>query len=417
MQPGMPSQVVSGWTFSYGKRMTRSSSVSTKSRQAVPFWRNVRVIRALGQIVFVILVALVAGLLYSNMKHGLERRGLVGGGFDFLRLEAGFDIGEGIEYDASDSYGRAFLVGVVNTLRVTGVGIVLATLLGVVAGAARLSTNWLVNKIASVYIESIRNTPLVVQLYVWFFAIILKLPRVKESIALPGSIFISNRGAVLPWPAPTDSFGSWWPYLVAAFVAAVALWIARARSQQRMGRPGLSLLWVGLAFVGIATLGWFLAPGNPLVLDMPSLQGLNYVGGLTLTPEFTALLVGLVVYTGAFIAEVVRAGILAVPRGQIEAARAVGLNEMQALRLVIFPQALRVIVPPLTSQYLNLAKNSSLALAIGFPDLFHVAGIIFNQTGRAVQVIVMIMGSYLCMSLFTSLLMNIYNRYIQLIER
>jgi general L-amino acid transport system permease protein len=174
---------------------------------------------------------------------------------------------------------------------------------------------------------------------------------------------------------------------------------------------------VGLPFVVIATLGWFLVPGNPLVLDVPSLRGLNYQGGLTLTPEFSALLIGLVVYTGAFIAEVVRAGILAVPRGQIEAAKAVGLNEMQTLRLVVFPQALRIIIPPLTSQYLNLAKNSSLAIAIGFPDLFNVAGTIFNQTGRSVQVIAMIMASYLAMSLFTSLLMNVYNRYVQLVER
>jgi general L-amino acid transport system permease protein len=370
----------------------------------------------LSQVVFAILVAGVAGLLYSNVKHGLESRG-IGGGFGFLWLEAGFDIGEGIEYSASDSYGRAFLVGVVNTLRVIGVGIVLATILGVVMGVARLSSNWLVNKIASVYIESIRNTPLLVQLFVWYFAVIMKLPKVKESISLPGPVFISNRGVALAWPVPSESFGLWLPYLIAAFFVALALLILRSFSQKRRGRPAFSLILVVLPFVVIATLGWLLVPGNPLVLDVPSLRGLNYQGGLTLTPEFSALLIGLVVYTGAFIAEVVRAGILAVPRGQIEAAKAVGLNEMQTLRLVIFPQALRIIIPPLTSQYLNLAKNSSLAIAIGFPDLFNVAGTIFNQTGRSVQVIAMIMASYLAMSLFTSLLMNVYNRYVQLVER
>ena len=396
--------------------MPHSSSVSIRSRRAVPFWRNVRVIRVLSQIAFAILVAAVAGVLYSNMQHGLESRGLWGG-FGFLRLEAGFDIGEGITYAPSDSYARAFLVGVVNTLRVTAVGIVLATILGVVAGVARLSSNWLVNKMASVYIESIRNTPLLVQLFVWYFAVIMKLPRVKESIVLPGSAFISNRGAALPWPVPTASFGSWSYFLIAATAVAVVLWIVRARGQRRTGHPAFSLLWVGIAFVAFAVLGWFLVPGEPLVLDVPSLQGLNYQGGLTLTPEFTTLLVGLVVYTGAFIGEVVRAGILAVPRGQIEAARAVGLNEMQVLRLVTFPQALRIIIPPLTSQYLNLAKNSSLAVAIGFPDLFSVAGTIFNVTGRSVQVIVMIMAGYLSMSLFTSLLMNVYNRHVQLVER
>ncbi len=392
------------------------SPIPTASNRTVPFWRNIRFIRALSQIAFAILIVVAAGVLYSNMKHGLESRGLWGG-FGFLELEAGFDIGEGIAYDLSDSYARAFVVGVANSVRVTVVGIVLATVLGVAAGVARLSTNWVVNKMASAYIELIRNTPLLVQLFVWYFAVILKLPRVRDSIALPGSMFISNRGLALSWPVPTDSFGTWLLYCIAGGVVAVVLWIVRARSQRLTGRPGFSLLWIGAPFVALASLGWFLVPKAPLVLDRPSLQGWNYRGGLTLTPEFTALLVGLVVYTGAFIAEVVRAGILAVPRGQIEAARSVGLDEMQTLRLVTFPQALRIIIPPLTSQYLNLAKNSSLAMAIGFPDLFNVAGTIFNQTGRSVQVIVMIMASYLSMSLFTSLLMNLYNRRVQLVER
>jgi len=396
--------------------MAPQSSVSITSPRAVPFWRDVRVIRILSQIAFVILVAVIAGLLYANMVRGLRSRGL-SGGFAFLRLEAGFQIGEGITYDPSDSYARAFLVGIVNTLRVTAVGIILTTMLGVVMGVARLSTNWLVNKIATVYVELIRNTPLLVQLFVWYFAIILKLPRVKESIALPGSIFISNRGAALPRPVPTASFRSWLYGLIVAAVVAAFLWIVRARGERRTGRPTFSLLWISVAFVALGALAWFGVPGAPLVLDRPSLQGWNYQGGITLTPEFVAMLLGLVVYTGAFIAEVVRAGIQAVPRGQIEAARALGLKEGQTLRLVIFPQALRVIIPPLTSQYLNLAKNSSLAIAIGFPDLFNVAGTIFNQTGQAVPVIVLIMVSYLSMSLFTSLLMNLYNRRIQLVER
>jgi general L-amino acid transport system permease protein len=396
--------------------MTQTSPVPTEPHRTVPFWRNVRAIRALSQIAFAILIAVVAGVLYSNMKHGLESHGLWGG-FGFLRLEAGFDIGEGMAYDPSDSYARAFGVGVVNTLRVTAVGIVLATILGVLAGVARLSSNWLASQMASAYIEIIRNTPLLVQLFVWYSAVILKLPRVKESIALPGSIFICNRGAVLPCPVPTDSFSPWLWSIIAGATVAAGLWIVRARGQRHTGRPAFHWLWIGAALVALPTLGWYLVPGAPIVLDRPSLQGWNYQGGLTLTPEFTALLVGLVVYTGAFIAEVVRAGVLAVPRGQIEAARSVGLNEMQTLQLVTFPQALRVIIPPLTSQYLNLAKNSSLAIAIGFPDLFNVAGTIFNQTGRSIQVIAMIMASYLSMSLFASLLMNVYNRRVQLVER
>jgi len=374
------------------------------------------VLRILSQVVFAALVIAVAGMLYANMMHGLRSRGL-GGGFGFLRSEAGFDIGEGIAYEASDSYARAFLVGIVNTMRVTIAGIVLATVLGVVMGIARLSTNWLVNRIATVYVELIRNTPLLVQLFVWYFGIILKLPRVKESIVLPGSIFISNRGAALPSPLPTPSFHSWLYCLIAAAAVALALWIVRGRTMRRKGRPAFSLLWVGAAFVALAILSWLAMPEAPLVLDKPSLRGFNYQGGITLTPEFVAMLLGLVVYTGAFIAEVVRAGIQAVPRGQIEAARALGLTEGQTLRLVIFPQALRVIIPPLISQYLNLAKNSSLAIAIGFPDLFNVAGTIINQTGQTVQVFVLVMASYLSMSLFTSLLMNLYNRRVQLVER
>jgi len=396
--------------------MTLTSSGAAGARRSIPFWRNIRVLRALSQIAFVALVTAIMGVLFLNMKHGLESRGLWGG-FEFLKLEAGFEIGEGIAYEPSDSYARAFLVGVVNTLRVTIAGIALATILGLVAGIARLSSNWLVNKIASVYIESIRNTPLLVQLFVWYFAVIMKLPRIKESIVLPGPIFISNRAVAVPWPVPSPSFRAWIPYLVAALVVAGVIEGLRARKQRELGRPPFSGLWAVLAFVAIAVLGWLLAPGSPLMLSKPSLKGLNYKGGLILTPEFTALLVGLVVYTGAFIAEVVRAGILSVSKGQIEAARALGLSEGEILRLIVLPQALRVIIPPLTSQYLNLAKNSSLAIAIGYPDLFNVAGTIFNQTGRSVQVIVLIMGSYLSISLFTSLLMNIYNRRVQLVER
>ncbi len=396
--------------------MTKMSSIAAGAQRPVPFWRNVRVLRVLSQIVFIILVVIILGTLFLNMKRGLESRGLWGG-FGFLKLEAGFDIGEGIAYDLSDSYARAFLVGAVNTLRVTIVGIALATVLGLVTGIARLSSNWLVNKIASVYIESIRNTPLLVQLYVWYFAVIMKLPRIKESLVLPGPVFISNRAVALPWPVPSTSFRAWVPYLIAALVVAGTIGVIRAREQRRIGRPPFSGLWMVLAFIGIAALGWFLSPKPLFIVSVPSLKGLNYQGGVILTPEFTALLVGLVVYTGAFIAEVVRAGIQSVSRGQIEAARALGLSEGLILRLVVLPQALRVIIPPLTSQYLNLAKNSSLAIAVGYPDLFNVAGTIFNQTGRAVQVIVLIMGSYLSISLFTSLLMNIYNRRVQLVER
>ncbi len=383
---------------------------------AVPFWRDVRVIQILSQVIFVIVVALVAGMLYSNLTNALVKRGLAGG-FDFLRVEAGFEIGEGIEYHPSDSYGRAFLVGVVNTLRVIGVGIVLATLLGIAAGVARLSTNWIVNKIATVYIEIIRNTPLLVQLFFWYFAVLFKAPPVKESLQLPGPIFVNIRGVSIPWASPSPSFRTWLFFLGGGIVVAVAAGVILTHIQVRSGRSTHPFSAAVAALVLIPGLGWLLAGESPLNWEVPVLVRFNFQGGLTLMPEFTALLLGLVVYTAAFIAEVVRAGIQAVQRGQIEAAHALGLTGMQTLRLVIFPQALRVIIPPLTSQYLNLAKNSSLAVAIGYPDLYSVGGTIYNQTGRPVPVVVMITGSYLIMSLVTSILMNVYNRWVRFVER
>jgi general L-amino acid transport system permease protein len=342
--------------------------------------------------------------LLGNYMSWLAERNLTFS-FRFLRLEASFDLAEGIPFKPTDSYARAFLVGVVNTLRVASVGIVLATLLGLVTGVARLSHNWLVSHIASVYIELIRNTPLLVQLFFLYFAVILKLPQLKTgdeitAITLPGPAFLSNRGLAMPWPRPSESFGSWWPFFVTALAVAVVLWILRARGVQRTGRPSFNFLWVVIAFFAIPVIGWLLVPGNPLILDVPVIEGLRARGGTILSPEYVALTLGLVVYTGAFIAEVVRAGILAVPKGQTEAARAQGFTEMQILRLIILPQALRVIIPPLISQYLNLTKNSSLAVGIGFLDLYAVA-----------------MAAYLSTSLFISLIMNIVNRRIQIVER
>jgi general L-amino acid transport system permease protein len=397
-------------------QMNQSSAVSAKHHGAVPFWRDVRVLAVLSQIVFAIIVAVVAGLLYANLTRNMAERGM-SAGFGFLNLEAGFEIKEGIKYSPADSYGRAFLVGVVNTLRVSFIGVILATILGIVAGVARLSDNWLVSKTALVYIEIIRNTPLLVQLFFWYMGVAFQLPPVRESITLPGSIFINQRGVFMPWAFPSATFRFWLPFLIGGIVIAVVLWIVLTRYQMRTGQPSYRLLAAVLALLLIPTLGWFVAGKSPLVGEVPVLERFNFKGGLRLSPEFTAIVVGLVVYTAAFIAEVVRGGILAVRRGQIEAARALGLTHMQTLQLVVFPQAMRVIIPPLISQYLNLTKNSSLAIACGFPDLYMVAGTILNQTGRPVPVLMMVMGSYLVMSLVTSLLMNIYNRAVQFVER
>ncbi len=382
-----------------------------------PLWRDERVLAVIAQIVFLIVLILVGSYLYSNMYHELVRRGLTPG-FGFLKLEAGFPIGEtSIPYTPGDTYARAFLVGVVNTLKVSIIGVLLATILGVLVGIARLSKNWLLRTIANVYIEIIRNTPLLVQLFFWFTAVMLKFPRLRQAIQLPGPMYLSNRGVAMPGLLPGKGFDIWIGFVIIGWIAAVAVHRYRSAYQDRTGNPGYPWWLATGTWLLFLLIGWIVVPGAPLVLDRPILKGLNFTGGMTMTPEFSALLAGLVIYTAAFIAEVVRAGILAVSKGQREAAKALGLSDFQMMRYIIFPQAMRVIIPPMTSQYLNLIKNSSLAVAIGYPDLFSVAGTIFNQTGKSIEVITLIMGSYLSMSLLTSLFMNWYNRHMRLVER
>ena len=386
-------------------------------QKAVPFWLDERVLKILAQIAFLILVIAVGAWAISNyLDRDLTFT------FRFLREEASFHLAEGLPFSPIDPYWYAFLVGIVNTIRVAVLGIIFATLLGLIAGIARISDNWLVNKIASVYIEVVRNTPLLVQLFFLYFAVILKLPQLKmqdevTAIVLPGPTYLSNRGLAMPWPRPSDSFSPWWPFLLAALIVVAVLWILRARGVKRTGRPSFSMLWVFIAFFAIPVIGWFVVPGDPLVLDVPVIEGLRATGGTILSPEYVALTLGLVIYTGAFIAEVVRAGIQSVPKGQTEAAKAQGFTNGQVLRLIVLPQALRVIIPPLISQYLNLIKNSSLAVGIGFLDLYAVSSTMLNQSGRVVEVFLMIMASYLTMSLTISLIMNVVNRRIQIVER
>jgi general L-amino acid transport system permease protein len=392
--------------------------------QRPPFWRDERVLQVLAQVAFLAAVAVVAAWLFSNYRVQLEEKNLLFS-FDFLQQEASFDLSEGLQFSATDLYLRAFFVGVINTFRVAIIGIVLATIVGLVVGVARLSSNWLINKLAGFYVEFFRNTPLLVQLFFWYFAVILKLPRLGAqgevtAITLPGPIYLSNRGMALPWPRPSEAFGAWLPYLLAATFVVMILLLLRRRGMKRTGRPSFSLLWVLAAFAVIAAVGWLLISGSPLYLDRPAITGekvLRVEGGTFLSPEYAALLFGLVVYTGAFIAEVVRAGIMAVPYGQTEAARSQGLSEMQILRLIVLPQAMRVIIPPLISQYLNLTKNSSLAIAIAFLDVYAVSNTVLNQSGRVVEVFLMIMAVYLSMSLTISVVMNVVNRRMQIVER
>ncbi|HZW03948.1 MAG TPA: ABC transporter permease subunit, partial [Anaerolineaceae bacterium] len=351
------------------------------SRNLAGFLRDERFLRVLGQVIFLILVGALLVYLADNMLSNMRRQGL-SLSFSFLRLTSGFDIGEAlIDHQRSDSFARAFLVGLLNTLLVSALGIVLATVLGVFFGIARLSTNFLVRQIARTYIEFLRNIPLLVFLIFLYVGAFIKLPRVSNAITLPGPVYLSNRGLAIPGGIPSETFPAYTMILAGGLLLAVAVAFALTRYGKRTGRTPLIIPWSLLAVALTAVLGWLLLPVPPLNPDPPVVQGLRVSGGLQYTPEFMALLTGLSVYTSAFIADVVRAGIQAVPRGQVEAAKSLGLTSFLILRLIVLPQALRVIVPPLTSQYLNLIKNSSLAVAIGYPELFHVTGTILNQSG------------------------------------
>ncbi|MFV3075181.1 amino acid ABC transporter permease [Niveispirillum fermenti] len=369
----------------------------------------------LWQVVAAFLVALAAWYLVGNTMDNLARLS-ISSGFGFLEREAGFQIGESpVAFGPQDNYARAFLVGLLNTLKVSGIGIVLATILGVALGIARLSDNWLVARFATFYVETIRNLPLLLQLFLWYGLLTEGLPGPRQALEpLPG-VFLSNRGLKLPAPADDPV----WAWVAAAFGLGVILTLVisawNTRRQARTGRR-FHMLPVGLGLV-IGMPGLILLAHGGGAIDVPVLQGFNFRGGMTLTPEFAALLFGLVIYTAAFIGEIVRSGILAVHRGQTEAATALGLTRGQVLRLVVLPQALRVIIPPTTSQYLNLTKNSSLAVAIGFPDFVSIANTTINQTGQAVEGVLSIMAAYLVISLSLSLLMNWYNRRVALVER
>ena len=368
-------------------------------------------------------LAVAAMLLWFGIEFALNAKAnldaqRITSGFGFLDNTAGFGVNQSlIAYSETDSYRRVFLVGLLNTLLVAGIGIVLATIIGFIVGIARLSPNWLVARLAGGYVELIRNLPLLFQILFWYLAVLGTLPGPRQSLSFFGDVFLNNRGIILPAPV----FGPGSGYVLASFVLGAIATFALARwARHRQERTGAQfpVFWAGAAIIIGLTLVAFLATGMPIGLDRPRLQGFNFVGGLRLIPEFVALLVALATYTAAFIAEVVRAGILAVSRGQTEAAMALGLRRGHVLRLIVVPQALRVIVPPLTNQYLNLTKNSSLAVAVGYPELFAVfAGTTLNQTGQAIEIIAITMAVYLSISLVTSAVMNWYNARIRLSER
>jgi general L-amino acid transport system permease protein len=392
-------------------------ATAVASNERIPIWRDERVLRAAAQVVSAIIIL---GFLYWAVTNFLEttrQRGMPLT-YGFLDEPAGFPIKETyIPYEPTMSFGRAFLAGLINTLVVSAVGVVFATLLGFFVALARLSPNWLLGRIALAYIEFHRNIPLLVLLVLWYFGIFNRFPPLKESITLPGPVYINQRGVYLTWPRLTETGDLFLVSICVGIILALIAWIVLRRIRVERGKSTYyGVVSLGILVLAVVT-GWIISGRSPLQLEVPVLSGFNFRGGLRLSPEFASLFIGLTMYTAAFIAEVIRSGIQAVSRGQVEAARAIGLRQSQVLGLIVIPQALRVIIPPLISQYLNLTKNSSLALYIGYQEVFAVGKVAINQAGRAVPVFLMVMATYLVLSLLTSLILNIYNRRIQFIEK
>ena len=380
-------------------------------------WNDPRVRSLAFQVIAIFAVGWAGWTLFQNTLSNMESRG-ISTGFGFLDQSAGFGIIMSlIPYDATMSYGRTFWVGLLNTLLVSGMGVVAATIIGFLVGIARLSSNWLVAKLALVYVETLRNLPLLLQIFFWYFAVLRSLPSPRQSVDVGGIFFLNNRGLYTPEPLTEPGFGWVMAALAVAIIAVIAITRWSRKRQLQTGQL-FPTFRVNLAILIVLPMLAYFATGTPLQWEMPELRGFNFAGGITIIPELAALWVALSLYTASFIAEIVRSGILAVSRGQTEAAKALGLRSNLIMRLVVIPQAMRVIIPPLTSQYLNLVKNSSLATAIGYPDLVGVfMGTTLNQTGQAVEVVAMTMAVYLTISLSISLLMNIYNRAVALQER
>ena len=394
----------------------RMSGRAAPKRRLRLSWSDPLLRNIVWQVLIIGGVAAVVWYLVSNTSRNLEARHIATG-FGFLSRTAGIPIGEHlISYDPSvNTYGHALIVGILNTLRVAVVGVVLATILGTLIGIGRLSRNWLVAKITAIYVETLRDLPVLLQLLFWY-TLLQGLPAARQSWSIGGAVFLSNRGIRVPlldWQAAD----SWALLAFAAGLIGTIAWVrAATRRQEATGvRPPVWPVAVGL-LVGLPAAVWAIF-GAPFTLDYPVLRGFNFQGGGTISPEYGALLFGLVTYTASYIAEIVRSGIQAVPQGQSEAAAALGLRPGTTLRLVVLPQALRVIIPPMTSQYLNLTKNSSLAVAVGYQDVVSIANTTLNQTGQAIEGIALIMAVYLTISLSISLFMNWYNARIALVER
>ncbi len=392
--------------------MVTENNTSSKSY----FWNDQKTRAILYQVITAAFVAFLGYYLISNVQSNMAKQSIASG-FGFIEKEAAFEIGESlIEYSAADTYGKALLVGVLNTLKISLIGMVLTTILGTIVGVCILSSNWLIAKLGTIYVEIFQNIPVLLQLFFCYALFYETFPSPRQALNPITGVYVTNRGIDFAVPAAHPA----WMYIGWVFVAAcIIVYLVNRWAVKRQEQTGqqFPILWVGIGIlIGFPLITWFLN-GAPVQMDIPELKGFNFQGGKNISPEFSALLIGLVLYTASFIAQIVRAGIQSISRGQTEAAMTIGLKPTMVLKLVIFPQALRVIVPPLTSQLLNLTKNSSLAVAIGYPDFVQVAGTTINQTGQAVEGVAMMMLVYLTFSLLTSAFMNWYNKKIAIVER
>jgi general L-amino acid transport system permease protein len=377
--------------------------------------RDERFLQVLAQLIFVAIVAVVGYTLFQNMSNALARQGM-NLGYTFLQQTAGFDIKEAlIAHTRSSPNLNAIKVAVLNTILVSVISIFISTIIGVLIGIARISTNFLINRLAFIYIEIFRNIPLLLVIIATYSVTVYNLPSVNNALALPGPVYVSNRGVYLPRPIPTETNSTFLTILVICLVIAVLLAIFLAY-RFRFDSFLRFVIALGL-FILFGAVAWILLPIAPFTLEIPAKTGLNYTGGIPLSPELVAMIIGLVLGSSPFTADMVRAGVQQVSHGQVEAARALGLSGYKTMRFIVFPQAMRVIVPPMTSNYLSITKNSSLASAIAYPELIHVSSTITSQTGRAVEMMSIIMAIYLTLSLITSLFMNWYNNKVKIVER
>ncbi|MFP7469589.1 ABC transporter permease subunit [Niallia taxi] len=390
--------------------------MENKRTAATPLWRNKKMLPILIQLLFVVIVGFAIVFMVRNVQSGLEQIGLKIG-LDFLNLKASFPIAESlISYTPEDPYSRAIVVGLLNTLKVSFFGVIIASILGVLMGIARLSSNWLIRSLATVYVEVFRNTPLLVQIFIWNFAVFLPMPKIDNAASI-GSFYFSNRGAAIPWFTTYDNTLIWIGVIV--ILAAVSIFLFKKLTSLTInnGKNTHPLLTaMGFLIFGFI-ISYFLLGNGPFGISVPEFDGNAFVGGTSLSIGFLSMLVALSIYTSTYIADIVRAGILGVPKGQTEAAKALGFKSPTALRLIIFPQAIRIIIPPLTSQYLNLIKNSSLAMAVAYQDIVGIGNTIINQTGHTFEIILIMIAVYLLFSLGTSLFMNFFNKKFQLVER